>query len=303
MKRMIGVIGIPKGKTFGLSDIGVNGTTWQTTITGLTSSDSPVTRCYSLGRFVGVKKNSQSAQEYTIPYIGKVTLQPAVPIIGFQWLNGGICDYYNFLQFHGTQGQYDWIFVDANQVCWGRRLYASDGVTQLFGGFTMSDVAVDTVDIPDQSNPALMYINFAMDNADQFRQYLSFIPCNFDVLAQTPGFQTATLTGASQGGGTHGVYNMAATFGCTKQDLYSYYATALAATSAWVVLNATTGLAIPVTGVTQNPDGWQLTLNTGSANYPTVGQGLTTNLAAPSVLTGLGVTGIESAGTVTLLAT
>lgn len=304
MKRIIACIAIPKGKTFSSSDIGTGGTTWQTTISGLTSADTPITRCYTLGRWIGVKKNTQSAQEYTIPYIGKVTLQPAVPIVGFQWLNGGICEYLNILQFHATHSQYDYIFVDANQTCWGRWLFASDGVTKVFGGFTMSDVAVDTVDIPDQSNPILMYINFAMDNADQFRQYLAYISCGFDVIAQTPGFQTAQVSGATQGGSTHGVYNMTAAFGCTNQDLFLYYSAALAVTGVWKAYNSATGLAIAISTVTQNVDGWQVTINVSDANYPTVGQALTLNLALPSVLKSVAsVTGIEGGTPVTLLAT
>jgi len=297
--RFVGTIAIPKGKTFTASDI----STFQVTLQGLSVNDNATLRTYTMSRWVGVKKNTQAAQEYTIPYIGKVTLAPAVPIWGFQWLAGGICNYQNLLQFHGTQDNYDFLFIDNSNVIWGRWQYATDGITPLFGGYTMSDVAVDTFDLPDQSNPTLYYINFAMDNANQVREYIAYVPAGFDVIGATPGLQTVVISGVPKAS-SNGIYDVTAVLKCSSQDLFAIYGTALTATTAWSAINVNTNGVITISSVTATTTGWELTLSTADPDYPTVGLPIAISLVAPSVLkSAVSVTGIESPSPLIVAAT
>lgn len=297
--RFVGTIALPKNKTFTAGDIA----SFQTTITGLSVNDNASLRTYTMQRWIGVKKNTQAAQEYTIPYIGKVTLAPAVPSWGFQWLKGGICTYKNLLQFQGTQDSYDFLFVDINGFLWGKYILATDGVTPLFCGFTMADVSIDTFDLPDQSNPALYYINFTMDDANQVRQYLAYVPLGFDVLGATPGLQTVVLSAVAKGA-SNGIYDVTAVLNCSNQDLKAIYGTALTAVGAWSATNVATSGVITISTVTSTLTGWELTLSTADSDYPSVGDPLSISLQPPSVLlSAVTVTGIESPVPITVLAT
>ena len=78
-------------------------------------------------------------------------------------------------------------------------------------------------------------------------------------------------------------------------NLYATYADALAVVGAWTAKNLATGAAIGVTAVVKDAvlEGWTVTLDATAYGAVATGGKILINLAAPSVLDGLDISGIE----------
>lgn len=287
-KNIVGAILAPKGYEFDV-------TTPQATLIAATHNASPSNRLYPLWDF---ETTTDSSEDKTIQTMGtgaKHVVREGFNDWKFQYVSGGLSLLLEARLFNGPS--WDFYFVDADNNIIG---VAGSSETKLkaipsTGGFFWAA----PWKLNDASKITEYMLQFVFNTRYANTKGLTkFVAAGFDVPSIIKGLQNVVLTGAAAS--TPGSYNITALTEATQTNMGDIYPTELAAAGMWVAKNFTTGVAIPIDAVTYDNDNnvFVVALDTTDTNYPTTGDFLTINLAAPTVLQAAGIDGYESTGAV-----
>lgn len=274
-------IAIPKGARFSNTDI----SDIATYLKGKFFNDSAALAWYPLPILVELTDGTTEAGTETFGYGNSARVGKDFPVWTGRY-RGGQCAYNAARKFHGKAEQYDWLFMDSEGRLIGRQREIS-GTLYVYG-FDTDDVYVRMWQPPSNSNEPIYNIEWRFSDVSQFADNMIAVETGLTP-ADFKGLISLTLTKIAEA--ADGVYTIKVETQCGKENIGERYNAELDAAGMWVANNATTGGAITVTGVTYNSTLGALVVNLeeNDADYPTVGDDIYINLAAPSVLENAGV--------------
>ena len=265
---------VPKGYVMPNASIATV-TAFKTALNGLLISDNPNARAFRLLALQEMKDNTgEPVTETRNQTSFRVINKP----YNWQFMIGvDFCAYINYKKKFDVSN-YDWYFYDNKGQYWVTTADDAAGLAGA-GGIAMSQVTVDDWTPPTFAALEKYVITFRILNNLTMTDNLRFIA------ATTPpaitGLVDVVLAKGTVGTTSATVLYVTGALGCGASSLGDTYGTTLAATSAWTVVNATTGATITVSGVAYNATTkeYALTITSTPATAVLVG------IAAPSVIT------------------
>jgi len=197
----------------------------------------------------------------------------------FQYSEGALCRS-NSLQSFNFLGTTTWLFWDVNNLLIGRRVKDSTGAWGLAG--VPLTFHADPWKMATGAEVTKYTVTFDFD-PKYINSQLGFVKADFE-LSDLQGLQNIVIepqTTLAAGAVKVRLYS-----GCNKTNLYDKYKAEILAGSIFVLTNTTTGNAIPVTGVADDPNikGFTISPTVADADYPAIGASLTLDLISPTAL-------------------
>lgn len=197
----------------------------------------------------------------------------------FQFTKGGLCLLKELQKLNSSN--YKYMFVDAQGALVGTR------VGDDLAGIPLNFFKAEKWKANDSANiTQYMYrVNF---HPSYVNESIGFIKLNYADVASVTGLLNVGLVQLAPRSAA--VMQIGATISCGGTDLYEQYADELADETAWSA--RINNKVVTITSVAKNDNlgGWTVTLDNTDPDYAATGN-VIVNLAAPSVLDGLGVSG------------
>lgn len=291
-KEIKGGFLVPIGKVFSPSDL--LDAAIQATLEALIHADQPE-RIYPFPHFVGMTDNSEDAVDVTYGFGGTEKVRDGNYKWSFRFRNGGLSVSNRLRSFNGKQNKYAVIFFDDDNTFIGTK--SGTGIT----GIIMEEIYTKKWKA-NPGNDTTMYEIMFNFQPEQINEDLAFkkVTNSSYLLRDLNGLLDVTPAQLA-------VANLTVTVGLTDQcgaDMYDEFADEFAVVGAWVLANATTGGAIPVTSVTKNATlkGWVITPTAADPDMPASGSTYTVSLASPTELKALtaSIEGYEGASSLTV---
>lgn len=238
------------------------------------STEDPTRQTFGYGRSVMVREGNYSWQ--------------------FQFIDGGLCLHKQLRNFNGSK--------------WGAFFVDADGM--LIGTKSGNDLMAIPLDEfyaepwrPGSGSEQARYTVMVQFKPNHINEDIGFVDtkAEFDIFDDVKGLLNLKLEVVTALAA--GAVKVKVVESCGGENIYDLYNGSLDEVSAWVVKNKATGGLITVTSVTPdaNLKAFGLALTTGDTDYPTTGQDLTIELAAPSVLKAapISMSGYEGANVLT----
>lgn len=281
IEKIAGAILVWKGFSLSAADL-ASDSTLQAALIAAASADLKADRAYPIGNFVDIADNSSDPEQQTFGYGPVVNTSDGIVNWSFPFLKGGLCLLKSLQAFNASDIRV--LFYDTAGTLFGWKV-----------GDTLKGIPLIQFVAPAWKAPTG---NTVMDTRVNF----SFLPryVNKEIgFYKTTDFSLDSIEGLQNANikqtGTQAkpVYKVKVFTGCSGIDLYDQYATELADDAMWVAKNKATGGAITISSVAVDTaiNGFTITMAT-TGGYPAVGS-IELNLAAVSVLTAAGITGLE----------
>lgn len=233
-----------------------------TFIQGKIHADNPAVRWYPLPEFINFEAGNSAAGTQSFNYSNSIRTGDDVSAWTFQTIEGGQCGYNAIERFHKQQEAYGFYFMDRAGNLWGRTKVIA-GVTRLYP-FLMDDIYVPTW-IPGTNAATPEYkISFMFKDDQQLRKQLGLLQTGTDY-ADLQGVNSVDLALVGVVG-TAGTVVVDATLVCGGGNMGILFGSTLANVAAWIAINGTTGLEIPLTSVAFNNTLNQYTVDPDQAN-------------------------------------
>lgn len=285
--KAVGVIQIPKGKIFSPSEI----LALQATLEALAKDDDRSKRIFPIGRFVDIDDKSTEAQTQKFGYGGEVETSTGQYNVFFQHVNG--IGYHMQLQnFVGAHNKFELLLVDENWVIVGTKKKLSTGEWGM-GGLSLSQIKVPNFKLATGSKVTDFWIGYSLADARQLNKNYAFVQCDFDPLDAMVPLLDVILDNLTTMALPVAQIKVSALSGWGSTNFTDMYSAQLTAAQ-FVVKNALTQLAIPVTAAQVDASGATLTLDSASPNYPAIGGQMTVTLVKPSQLATANMEGYEA---------
>lgn len=246
----------------------------------------------------GVEDNSEETQSFTYPDGTSIVTREEV----YKWAYEhavGQCYQQNLRKVNEKQSQYDWLPFDSQNVIWGT-LNTDNTVS----GYSLAKIWARAPKAASYTDPSRFYVDIELADTTELADRAAFGKMSFNPLTVLQGVQGVNVVNVGSNNWTTGVFAVTSFTACGGINLVTEYGGELDATGAWLVTNHATGVAIPVTSVTQSTTGgvptFTLDVDAADANYPTSGGSIDIRLNAVSALTALGVSYYEQMVTLNL---
>lgn len=225
----------------------------------------------------------------------EITMQEGIPAFGFRHYKGELFQ----KQLAAAENANLRLFI----VDTGNVLYGTETSNGNLTGFTMAEFKAQLAKFATASDPSQYPFNIVLDSITEYKDNLMFIQLDSSI-SNISGIVDVNLntTDAPPAQTTNVIRVSPIGRGGKNLGSIPAYATALAATAAWVGKNAQTSATVTLTSVTWDGANGQFVITTDSTAYTalTPGQKFTVDLVTPAALLALGVDGFESLGPVTL---
>ena len=216
-----------------------------------------------------------------------IIITTGIPAFKFQHRKGDL--YHNQLAA-AENANLKLMILDSAYVLYGT-VTSSGNMT----GYSLSEFYAELAKFATASEPSKYPFSVTLASLTEYKENLAFVQMDSTVL-NISGNVDVALAVVTQ------VANVAnvSIIGRGGKYLGDLYPVEIAAVGAWTCLNTQTGAAVTITSVTYNSTTKNYVFTVDSTAYTalTSGQKFTFNLAAPSVLSALGVDGYESLGPV-----
>jgi hypothetical protein len=291
---LVGAIAIPRGTVYAASQL----VDFRATLQAQAINNSYSLRAHIFGGFLELDDQSEEAQEWTSGYGRKYFTRDEVYSWGFRYLDGGMCQHKNMLNFKGRERQFDWLFFDASYNIIGTDRTDANGITG-FGGVNLTQFYPYNWKPKTGSEPTRYMVGFTLANARQLNENLSFISVDFDPYSDIDQVQDVKLQPVSDPVvDADGDINIGITSSCGAGNLVQIYGATIANVARFVATNSQTGGAVTITSVTIAGSGESQYLafnfDDTDTDYPTAGQYLTLTMASVSVLATAGLSYFEA---------
>lgn len=285
IKNIVGAILVPAGTTFSAS----NTATAAAFLTALQAATLAVKtqRAFPIHGFEEIKDNTEAPIEDKLGYGGRAITREGYYDWSFQIIKGGFCLSKALRAFNNQN--VDVLFVDANNLVFGRKITSSTGVVS-FGGINQAYVYQVPFKANDGSKVS-QYIQkfvFKPDFIDSF----GGVQLNAGDWDQVIGLQNVVLS--SGGARVANVSLVKGVFSCGGASLGVTYGSLLTA-SLWVVRDSVSGNVVAVTSVSYSAttDTYTVTVNASDSNY-NAANAVIISLTDPATLNTAGILSIES---------
>lgn len=281
IEKIAGAILVWKDFVLSAADL-ESDTTLQAALIAAASADLKKDRAFPVGNFVDIADNTSDPEQQTFGYGPVVNTSDGIIGWAFPFLKGGLCLLKALQSFNRSDIRV--LFYDTAGTLFGWKVGDTlKGIPLIqfvappwkaATGSTVMDTRVSFSFLP-------RYVN----------EEIGFYKTSDFSLDSIEGLQNANIKLA--GVQAKPVYKVKVATGCSGIDLYDQYSAELADEAMWVAKNKATGGAITITSVAVDAAiaGFTITMAT-TGGYPAVGS-IELNLAAVSVLTAAGITGLE----------
>lgn len=300
-----GLLAVPKGSVLAVADLAP--ATIGATITALLNNNNRSLRGYLLKTINITKDVGEAAQTEDRGYAGKGTTFIGSVGRTYQFFKGKRCMYNSLLPFHQSQDDFDYYEIDRSNVLWGKKVLAADGVTVTgLMGYSAADITLNNPNAKQTNASSPIILSIMYENANEFREGYGYVTA-FPAISGLNGLTSLTIRAVPFAGS--GIYDVYAKLPCTEGDALALYGSSLASTTAVLAFNATTGNAITtsactyVAGTGGLPGHLHVTFDATDTDYPTPPAVFNIQFASPSVLAGLGATGVEVINVISIAST
>ena len=277
-KLIKGVLLFPEKRTFTNEELA----SLETTLRNLAKADSKSARMYPLHNFVAVADSTEDVVIETTDYGAKSVTRDGDYDVTFKYFDGALCLSTALATFNGPT---PFLMYDKNGVIIGSK---SNGKLSTIAPHFFHALPWR---FATGANAANYQVRLSF-TPEQINQYIGYVKAGFDI-TDIEGLKDVEIEVNSYNEGT-GVANVTLQTLCNKTNLANNLATELADEALYVATNKETGEEIAITTVTAGAGKtFNVTINTGDANYPAAGGVIVLNLAAVSVLEAAGIEGYE----------
>lgn len=245
-------------------------------------NDNPLLRIYPLPQIVGMTDGTEETVVETLSYGTPVPVRDGVYNLTFRYTAGGNCVNNSLRSFNNKNMR--WIGMDSNGVLFGTKV-----------GATMMGIPLDYFEAKpfrfnDGAGAVANFQYMVSFKPVYVNEGLGFIQLNTaDVLA-IGGLKNINLQLFSARAGN--IIKVYALTGCGGVNLYDTYSASLVTASNWIVTEFGLNISITSVALDANAKAFTITLDTTDPDYNAAGP-FTVTLAAPSVLSGNGISGFE----------
>jgi len=282
LKNTVAIFLMPPGTKIPASAL-LTATAFLSALSALTNA--PVgTRIYPVFNLIQNADATEATQIQTFPNGFKFPVRNGYYNPSYQFV-ANFCLYLQL--YNGFNGKpWDVLTIDAAGTGWGVK--NPDG--------SLSGVSADYIDVPTFKNNtggAVSETTISFSAAPDFLTSFGFVKLSLAQWKTLKGLQTVTLT--SGGARVTNVSLIKGGIGCGQRSLAAQYGSALAVANLWVALDSVSGNDLNITSVALNSniDGYTGTVDTSDPDYNAANP-VIWSLAAPTVLSAAGITGIES---------